>query len=121
MKSNIKFINVEDIEDIITAKIYIDNINKEKSDLDKFIDTYCLIDNMYSNNGLNLFFKLFIIENNLYIFYLDDSHKLLEKFKNKLEKLNYNLDTLNYSDIGDETIVTNKSEYFIINNKYVKL
>ena len=118
----IKYINVNDIEDIITAKIDIDKINGgEKSNLNDFFETYCMIDNMYSNDKLNIFFKIFKFGKNIYVFYIDESGKLFDKFSETLKRIDYNFDKLNFNEIIDEKIFSENYEYFIINNKYVKL
>lgn len=124
MKNNkeIKYINVEDIEDIVTSKINIDSLLGEKSDLDSFINTYCMVDNMYSYHGKNIFFKIFDFDKFKYIFYVDESHKSLKMFQEKLSKLNYSFDTLHYIDFVNDNvnIFNDESEYFIIDNKYAK-
>ena len=116
-------VNINDIEDIIIAKIDIDKDNpdiKERSILTNFINEYCKINWILIYKNMSIPFEEKTIFNKKYIFYScnnEDEKTVLFKFlKNDLSKLIL---------VPDQQIMENglneNTMYVIKNSKYYTL
>ena len=98
MKEIVK-VNINDIEDIIRAKIEIDKNDKElkgqRSDLSKFINTYCMLTDIILYNNKTIPFKFI----NNYIFLTEDAHYNI--ILDILSQIHYTFDNLKEISIQD--------------------
>lgn len=113
-----KIININDIEDLITAKIEIDKKSENgKSDLNEFINNYCLLDSVIIDKNQYIPFKLY---NNEYLFVSDMSN--IDTITEFLEKIKYdysNLTETTFFEMNDEKFLNNTT-LLLYNNKYYK-
>ena len=112
IENQFKKVNINDIEDLIEAKIEIDKndqqLNGKRSDLNKFIAQYCNLSDIILFNNETYPFKLV----DQYIFVSDNSH--YSKIIETLEKIHFNLDNLS-TPISILDLINNNQ----INNKYI--
>ena len=116
-------VNINDIEDIIIAKIEIDKNNSEiegRSPLNEFINEYCKINWLFMYNDISIPFEIKTIFNNQYIFYSCENENTKKLFFEFLNKIKNNINNLN--EISNTTILNNglkdNTIYVIKNNKY---
>ena len=116
-------VNINDIEDIIIAKIEIDKNNSEiegRSPLNEFINEYCKINWLFMYNDISIPFEIKTIFNNKYIFYSCENENTKKLFFEFLNKIKNNINNLN--EISNTTILNNglkdNTIYVIKNNKY---
>ena len=113
-----KIININDIEDLISAKIEIDKkLNNGKSDLNEFINKYCILDSIIIYKNQYIPFKLY---DNEYIFVSDLTNiDIITEF---LENIKYdysNLKDTTFFEMNDEDFLNN-TKLLLYNNKYYK-
>ncbi len=122
-----KIVNINDIEDLIINKYFIeqklleDNKIESKMSIDEFINTYAKIDLIYKLQNFNIPFGFRKINGEDYLFVITDDNNILDIIKNKLKLLKYNLDNLqkvNYEDLlknehlRDEEYIIKDSDYY---------
>lgn len=116
-------VNINDIEDIVIAKIEIDKNNPEiegRSPLNEFINEYCKINWLFMYNDISIPFEIKTIFNNQYIFYSCENENTKKLFFEFLNKIKNNINNLN--EISNTTILNSglkdNTIYVIKNNKY---
>lgn len=123
-----KFVNINDIEDLVLAKHDInlmlieDNIVEDKLSINDFLDIYAMPNYVYVVNGINIPFKLLNIRDMHYVFVTNYNKEELELLENKIRLLKYdmnNLIKLNFNDMINMTDPTNDN-FVIINGQYYK-
>ena len=119
-------VNINDIEDIIIAKIEIDKNNpdiNERSPLQEFINTYCKVSWIILYKNFYIPFEIKTIFGNEYIFYSSDSTEEKEVLFNFLNKIKNNISNLN--KISNKDLIENGLQedklYVIINNEYFQV
>ena len=119
------FININDIEDLITAKIQIDKDNPEivgRSELNNFIQTYCILNYILTNNVISIPFQIAKIFGKQYVFYSSDSIKDAKLLKDLLEPINYDFTKLHkqsLTEMYDDNILEATDKYYILHNNHI--
>lgn len=115
-------VDINDIEDIIRAKINIDKNNEElkgeRSNLNEFMMKYCNLQDiiMLDNDKLIPFYYLEDVDNQKYLFVSDK--KNVNIITELLNMINYNMNNLKEINIYDINTLKNNKNIIIHNNKY---
>ena len=115
-------VDINDIEDIIRAKINIDKNNEElkgeRSNLNEFMMKYCNLQDiiMFDNDKLIPFYYLEDVDNQKYLFISDKNN--VNIITEILNMINYNMDNLKEINIYDINTLKNNKNIIIHNNKY---
>ena len=123
-----KFVNINDIEDLVLAKHEInlmlieDKIVEERMSINDFLIEYATPDYVYVVNGTHIPFRILNIHDKHYVFVTNYNKEELEVLENKIKLLKYdinNLIELKPSDMLNMLDIDN-SNFVIIKNKYYK-
>lgn len=116
-----KYVNINDIEDLIINKYFIEqkllekDIISEKHSIKEFIDKYGAINYIYKYKDLQIPFGITNIDNETYIFTISNDKTELSILDKKLKSIKYdinNLTRVNYNDLMQDEHL--KEEDFII-------
>ena len=126
-----KVINISDIEDLISAKIEIDNLRivnneiTEKTQLTDFMNNYINMGSIFLNKGKNVPFKLLNLYKKTFLFVIEDKDSdNIKRLIQILIKHKYDLSTFEEIDLNTlaETYGTfDKIEVIMKDNKYYKV
>ena len=125
MDNKITFVNINDIEDLIIAKIQIDkddpNIT-DRSDLTEFIKKYCTLNCILTNNEISIPFNIINIFFKRYLFYSSNSKETTKVLIDTLKKIDYDISKLKpkaYTDLLTNPIYEDKTKYYIMHDNNV--
>lgn len=116
-----KVVNVNDIEDLIINKYFIeqklleDGVIEEKYTLKEFILKYAKVDYIYKFKNINIPFGINEINNETYLFVINNDKNLIDILMKKLKSIKYDLNNL--SRVSYESLMKNEhleEEDFII-------
>lgn len=122
-----KVINVNDIEDLIINKYFIeqklleDGIIEQKHTLQEFISKYAKVDLIYKFKSINIPFGINEINNEKYLFVVTDDKNLLDILMRKLKLIKYDLNNLTRVDymslmknenLKEEDFIIKDAEYY---------
>lgn len=116
-----KIVDINDIEDIITAKIEIDKNDpniEDKSNLNEFVQKYCTLSDVLITQNDYKAFKYVECFDHKYLFVAnkDDSNEILRLLKD----INYNFDHL--KEIKNFIELMNTDIHMLMhNNRYYKI
>ena len=117
-------VNINDIEDLITAKYEIDTILNEqgklegRSNLQEFINEYATPQYIYLINNLQIPFNYFKFENKDYLFVTNSDESEINIIKSKLKVLKYNLNNLVLLSKNDLSKMIDMNNVIIYDQKY---
>lgn len=126
MKNDIMYVNINDIEDLITAKIQIDKDDSSvdgRSNLTEFIQKYCVLNYILTNNDKTIPFQILKLFNKQYLFYSSDNIEDLQLLIKILQPLKYDLSSLKpqpYTILLSNPL-TDINDYYIVHNNQIYL
>ena len=114
-------VDINDIEDVIRAKINIDKNNEDlkgkRSDLNEFMSTYCnLKDIIILKNNIIPFNFIIDKDEQKYLFISNKDN--IEDISKLLTTINYDMNNLNEVNLYDPNIYNKDINIIIHNNKY---
>ena len=122
-----KIVNVNDIEDLIVNKYFIEQkllengIIEEKHTLREFISKYARVDYIYKFKNINIPFGINEINNEKYLFVINNDKNLIDILMKKLKSIKYDLNNLtrvNYEslmkseNLNEEDFIIKDAEYY---------
>lgn len=122
-----KIVNVNDIEDLIVNKYFIEQkllengVIEEKHTLKEFISKYARVDYIYKFKNINIPFGINEINNEKYLFVINNDKNLIDILMKKLKSIKYDLNNLrrvNYEslmkseNLNEEDFIIKDAEYY---------
>lgn len=122
-----KVVNVNDIEDLIINKYFIeqklleDGVIEEKYTIKDFILKYAKVDLIYKFKSINIPFGLNDINNEKYLFVVNNDKTLIDILIKKLKSIKYDLNNLMKVDymslmknenLKDDDFIIKDAEYY---------
>lgn len=122
-----KIVNVNDIEDLIINKYFIeqklleDGVIEEKHTLKEFISKYARVDYIYKFKNINIPFGINEINNEKYLFVINNDKNLIDILMKKLKSIKYDLNNLTRvsyeslmksENLNEEDFIIKDAEYY---------
>lgn len=120
-----EYVDISDIEQLIMAKVTIENKLKEANEdyenlkLEEFVVKYATLPNVIVDNGEILPFSIVDVEGEKYLMYSSETDKSLDKIKSHLKNIDYDLSKLKELSYREMVMkLDDLNSYYMIGSKF---
>ena len=120
-----EYVDISDIEQLIMAKVTIENKLKEANEdyenikLEEFVVKYAALSNVIVDNGEILPFSIVDVEGEKYLMYSSETDKSLDKIKSHLKNIDYDLSKLKELSYREMVMkLDDLNSYYMIGSKF---
>lgn len=120
-----EYVDISDIEQLIMAKVTIENKLKEANEdyenlkLEEFVMKYAALPNVIVDNGEILPFSIVDVEGEKYLMYSSETDKSLDKIKSHLKNIDYDLSKLKELSYREMVMkLDDLNSYYMIGSKF---
>ena len=120
-----EYVDISDIEQLIMAKVTIENKLKEANEdyenikLEELVVKYAALSNVIVDNGEIFPFSIVDVEGEKYLMYSSETDKSLDKIKSHLKNIDYDLSKLKELSYREMVMkLDDLNSYYMIGSKF---